>query len=185
MKIINHQNLIKKFLKKEKLNNIALIDGQNLYMGVTEEKWKIDYEKMYIYLKDKYKAKEIYYFLGYSNKENESLYKKLKKSGYIIKWKSKGSKEIYSEKKGNVDTNIVFFAMHAMLERKDFNKFILISGDGDYIDLVKYLIKKKKFEKIIFPNKKRSSHYKKLGDKYTDHLKKIKSDIEYLKKRKG
>jgi hypothetical protein len=48
-------------------------------------------------------------------------------------------------------------------EKDDFEKIILVSGDGDYKNVVDYLIKKERFLKILFPNRKFSSSlYKKL-----------------------
>jgi hypothetical protein len=43
-------------------NNYCFIDGQNLHLGTLEEGWKIDTKKFRIYLKDKYKANNAYYF---------------------------------------------------------------------------------------------------------------------------
>ena len=83
-------------------------------------------------------------------------------------------------KKGNVDTDIVFEIMKNVIDNKDFNKVILVSGDGDYKKLVDYLLKKDKFKKILFPNKKfASSLYKKLGAEFFDYLDNIKSYIKY------
>ena len=57
------------------------------------------------------------------------------------------------------------------MDDKLFTKIILVSGDGDYKKVVDYLIKKNRFEKILFPNKKfASSLYKKLTSRYFDHL---------------
>jgi len=75
--------------------------------------------------------------------------------------------------------------MKSLIENSDFDKIILVSGDGDYKKLVDYLIKKNKFKKILFPNKKfASSLYKKLGSEYFDYLENIKVHIGY-KKEKG
>jgi len=85
-----------------------------------------------------------------------------------------------------VDTDIVFEIMKSLIE-EDFDKVVLVSGDGDYKKVVDYLVKKSKFEKILFPNKKfASSLYKKLGNKFFTHLSHsdIKTKIEY-KNRKG
>lgn len=73
-------------------------------------------------------------------------------------------------KKGNVDSDIVFEAMRRLLdEPSEFEKIILVSGDGDYKKLVDYLVKKNRFLKILFPNKKfASSLYNKLGGERTD-----------------
>jgi hypothetical protein len=57
--------------------------------------------------------------------------------------------------------------MKKIAENADFEKVVLVSGDGDYKMLVDYLIEKDRFEKILFPNKKFSSSlYKKIGAKY-------------------
>jgi uncharacterized LabA/DUF88 family protein len=69
--------------------------------------------------------------------------------------------------KGNVDTDIVFEIMKNLVENIDFDKIILISGDGDYKKLVDYLIGKNRFKRILFPNgDKASSLYNKLDNKF-------------------
>ena len=68
-------------------NNIAFIDGQNLHLGTTESKWKIDHYKFRIYLKDKYHVSEAYYFLGYIKEEQQDLYNNLQKAGFIVLFK--------------------------------------------------------------------------------------------------
>ena len=61
--------------------------------------------------------------------------------------------------------------MKKIYKKEDFDKVILVSGDGDYKLLVDFLIKENKFEKILFPDGKRaSSLYKKLGSEYYDSL---------------
>lgn len=71
-------------------------------------------------------------------------------------------------KKGNVDTDIVFEMMKSLIENNNFNKMILVSGDGDYKKTVDYLITKDKFKRILFPNgRKASSLYNTLDNKFT------------------
>ena len=165
------------FTSKTILKNIAFIDGQNLHLGVIESNWKIDYQKLRIYLHDKYGIKEAYYFFGYVIEEQQLLYKHLQKSGYTVLFKEH-KESFLGKKKGNVDSDIVFEMMKFLTE-KGFDKMLLISGDGDYKKVVDYLISKNRFKKIIFPNKKyASSLYKKLGSEYYDFL-----DNEALKKK--
>lgn len=160
-------------------NNYAFIDGQNLHLGTLEDNWKVDLNKFKIYLKDKYKVSNAYYFLGYLNDEQSDLYKSLQEAGFIVLFKEHNSNQL-GKKKGNVDTDIVFEIMKSIIEKENFNKIILVSGDGDYKKLVDYLIKKEMFEKILFPNKNfASSLYKTLGSEYYDFMKNIKSYIEY------
>lgn len=154
----------------EKDSNLAFIDGQNLHLGTTQNGWKIDHKKFRIYLKDKYHVDEAYYFLGYVSEEQQNLYKNLQKAGFIVLFKEHSS-ALKGEKKGNVDTDIVFEIMKTIIERKDFSKLLLVSGDGDYKKLVDYLIKKSLFKKILFPNRKfASSLYKQISWQYFDHL---------------
>lgn len=171
------------YMKKE--NNIAFIDGQNLYYGTKDNNWKIDFKKFRIYLKDKYHVNEAYYFFGYIDEEQQPLYNNLQKAGFIVTFREHIS-SLKGTKKGNVDTDIVFEGMKALIERDDMNGILLISGDGDYKKMVDYLIERKKFVKILFPNMQvASSLYKSISRKYFDHLDKesLRRKIGYTKKR--
>jgi uncharacterized LabA/DUF88 family protein len=91
----------------------------------------------------------------------------LQKAGFIIIFREH-SKGMTGSKKGNVDTDIVFEMMKSLIENNNFNKMVLVSGDGDYKKTVDYVILKNKFERILFPNgKKSSSLYNTLDNKYT------------------
>ncbi|MEK7134301.1 MAG: NYN domain-containing protein [Patescibacteria group bacterium] len=163
---------------KRNKTNLAFVDGQNLYLGTKEENWIVNLAKFRIYLKDKYAVSEAYYFLGYVNNDNEDLYNEIQKAGFIVVFKEHTSK-LLAKKKGNVDTDIVFEIMKNLVDNHEFNKIILVSGDGDYKKLVDYLIGKDKFKKILFPNKKfASSLYKKLGSEFFDYLGNIKKYIQ-------
>jgi uncharacterized LabA/DUF88 family protein len=169
------------YMKNEFLN-IAFIDGQNLHLGTKEDGWKIDLVKFRIYLKEKYHVHEAYYFLGYVSEVQQDLYNRLQKAGFIVSFKEHNT-AMSGTKKGNVDTDIVFEIMKNVIENNDFHKILLVSGDGDYKKVVDYLVRKEKFEKILFPNKKfASSLYKKLTVKYFDYLNQpeVKKKIEYL-----
>lgn len=70
-------------------------------------------------------------------------------------------------------------------EPEEFNKILLVSGDGDFKILVDYLIKKDRFLKILLPNQKfASSLYKELGSEYYDYLSHTRPMFEYYKKNK-
>ena len=72
-------------------------------------------------------------------------------------------------------------------KKENFDKIIIVSGDGDYKMLIDFLIEEKRFEKILFPDSRyASSLYKKLGSTYFDYLDlpDIRSKIE-VKKEKG
>ena len=166
-------------MKNEKEKNLAFIDGKNLYRG-TDDSWKIDLNKFRTYLNKKYKVEKAYYFLGFLNEKYQYLYDRIQEAGFILKFREHNSM-MEGKKKGNVDTNIIFNVMEKMYEQEDFDKVIIVAGDGDYKILVDFLIKKEKFKKILFPSEKSaSSLYKELGSEYFDYLDKedIKSKIK-------
>jgi uncharacterized LabA/DUF88 family protein len=70
---------------------------------------------------------------------------------------------LHGNKRGNVDCDMVFEAMKYLIENNNSDRMYLISGDGDYLKLVNYLILKCRFGKILFPNKNASSLYKELS----------------------
>ncbi len=179
--------------EKPQEKNIAFIDSQNLHFGTIKcdmcaiilqkniremelldctcgQAWEVDLTRFYIYLKENYQVDDAYYFIGYINKKNDDLYKQISDAGFTILFKEH-NKKAKSAKKGNVDTDIVFEIMKNVVDNTDFDNIVLVSGDGDYIKMVKYLVEKKVFKKVLFPNRKfYSSLYKQLGDYYTAHL---------------
>ena len=165
---------------KEK-NNLAFIDGQNLYMGTNSDDppWKVDFSQLREYLRKKYKVSKVYYFLGFVIDENDSLYDKIQEAGFILKFRKHNS-AMLGKKKGNVDSDIIFAIMKKLYKKESFDKIILVSGDGDYKMLVDFLIEENRFKKILFPNKQfASSLYKKITRVYFDYLVNIKHRIKF------
>ena len=161
------------------MKNYCFIDWQNLYQSLN---WQIDYKKFRIYLRDKYKIEKAYYFIDFKWDEN-SLYEKLQESGFIlvfnIKWKN-----LQSNKKWNIDTNLVFNVMKKIIH-DDFDKIVLVSGDWDYKMMIDYLIEQNRFLKVIVPNLKfASSLYKNhnnLESRFLANLDDLKEKLEYKK----
>jgi len=143
-------------------NNYAFIDSQNLNLGVKSQGWKLNFSRFRIFLEDKYKVKKAFIFIGYVP-NNQSLYTELQKSEYIcifkptMEIKEGGGIRI----KGNVDAELV---LHTMIEYTNYDKAVIVSGDGDFHCLVEYLIKNNKLLKIIVPNKKYSSLLRKFSN---------------------
>lgn len=133
---------------KKEVNNVAYIDGANLYNGVKQFRWQFDYRRFRVWLSEKYKVKQAYLFLGLVPKYKD-LYKHLQEIGYTLVFK-----EIIfdgdGKAKGNCDADIVVLAMQDAYENR-FNSSILVSSDGDYTPLVKFLISKNKIETVISP----------------------------------
>jgi len=104
--------------------------------------------------------------------KNQPLYEIIQEAGFILQFRKHNS-AMKGKKKGNVDSDIIFDVMHKLYKKENFNKILLISGDGDYKMLVDFLIKENKFKKILFPNKKyASSLYKDISRQYFDNLSK-------------
>ena len=171
-------------------NNLAFIDGQNLYMGTSKSEpcWSIDLARFRVYLAQKYSVSTAYYYLGFVQERDniEQLYEMIQSAGFILVFRQHNA-AMLGKKKGNVDTDIVFSIMKRLYKKEDFNKIVLVSGDGDYKMLVDFLVEENRLKKILFPNKKfASSLYKKLGREYFDYLEgdDVKKKIEH-KKEKG
>lgn len=157
------------------MNNYAFIDAQNLNLSIQTLGWKVDFQRLRIYLKDKYKIEKAFFFLGYV-KENEFLYKKLRNIGFeiifkpILKYKN-------GKIKGNVDAELV---LQTMIEYSKFDQAVIITGDGDFHCLVSYLIKQNKLKKLLVPNKK---SYSSLLKRFPNYLAFV-SDLEHKLKMK-
>ena len=143
----------------KKINNLAFIDGQNLYMGTacdSDNAWRINFKKFRIYLREKYNVERAYYYLGFVIDENQELYDMIQEAGFILTFRKHNSAMV-GKKKGNVDTDIVFNIMKRLYKKESFDKIVIVSGDGDYRKLVDFLIKEGRFKKILFPNRKFAS----------------------------
>lgn len=143
--------------------NYAFIDSQNLNLGVKSSGWSLDFKKFRLYLLNKYNVKAAFLFIGHIP-GNEMLYTNLQRCGYILVFKPtleiKKDSKIFV--KGNVDAELV---LHTMIEFNNFDKAVIVSGDGDFDCLIEYLDKKNKLEKILVPNDRYSSLLRKFNKK--------------------
>ena len=173
--------------KRDQLfHNEAFIDGQNLHYGTThsEPSWKVDVVKFREYLRSKFSVKNAYYFLGCYDSALQPMYSSLRKAGFILIFR-KHQRENISHKKGNVDTDLVFYVMYKLYIHENIDKIILVSGDGDYYRMVKFLYDEGKLGKIIFPARKNASTlYKQIDAKYTMFLDAdgVKKKVAYIDK---
>lgn len=167
--------------KKKGPINYAFIDSQNLYLGVKSQGWKLDYARFRIYLREKYQVERAFIFIGYIT-GNESLYTSLQQAGYIGVFKptlpiKKGNKIVV---KGNVDAELV---LHTMIEYKNYERAVIVSGDGDFHCLIEHLEAKRKLLKLLVPNKHGFSHLLRKFRDYVVYLHDIRSKVEKKKER--
>ncbi len=87
--------------KQAQENNLAFIDGQNLYMGTDSDKpsWHVDLKRFRVYLRDKYKVSKAFYFLGCVVDSNDKLYDEIQEAGFILKFLENIKKKIIYKKK--------------------------------------------------------------------------------------
>ena len=158
-------------------NNYAFIDSQNLNLAIRDQGWILDYKRFRKYLEQKYNITQAFLFIGYVP-SNENLYTSLQKYGYLLIFKP--TLVLQSGKpKGNIDAELV---LHSVIEMQNYDKAIIVAGDGDYHCLVDYLIKQDKLLHLMIPNKyKYSSLLKKFANKIV-FMNSLKEKLEYKKR---
>lgn len=166
----------------KKAKTYAFIDSQNLNLGTSKDirkkgkiiykGWKLDFKKFRRYLSDKFRVNKTFLCIGYI-KQNKNLYRKLRADGYELVFKPT-VKDRIGKPKGNVDAELVLYA--AAIEFPNYDKAVIVSGDGDFYCLHEYLEKNHKLLQIIIPNSKSESSLLKPFHKY-------KTFIEFEKKK--
>lgn len=131
---------------KKNENNFAFIDGQNLNLGIKSLGWKLNYTRFRKYIAEKYSVSTAYYFVGYVP-GNQPLYSELQKAGFVLIFKPTIPDDA-GNVKGNVDADLV---LQAMIDFPNYDKAIIVSSDGDFYSLVKYLYKNSKLRFVISP----------------------------------
>ncbi len=161
-------------------NNFAYIDGANLYKGVISSGWNIDFTKFRKWLSDKYQVSRAYYFIGMIP-EQKLLYAALQKAGFTLIFKEV-IYEANGKPKGNCDADLVLQAVIDAFEN-NCEKQILVSSDGDYASLVKFLTLKGKIKVILSPRtSKECSILLKRTNAPITYLRDVKGKIEFIKK---
>lgn len=147
-----------KSVKTKRIATYAFIDASNIIYGTRNEGWRVDFEKLYKYLRERYNCRKIYYFGGLdsSNEKQKSFYKILKRLGFelIVKpvkfYPQPGGGLV---RKANCDVDLTFYAM------RDIDKFdrgIFLTGDGDFFILFEHFIKLKR-QVIVIANARRTA----------------------------
>jgi uncharacterized LabA/DUF88 family protein len=154
-------------------NNIAYIDGANLYKGIESLGWKLDYLRFRKWLTDKYQVKRSYLFIGLVPKFKD-LYTYLQESGFTLIFKETtydGSGKI----KGNCDADLVLQVISDYYEN-NFGKAVIVASDGDYASLIDFLKDRKRIKILLSPADER---------KCSILLKRTNIPITYLRDKKS
>jgi uncharacterized LabA/DUF88 family protein len=160
------------------MNNYAFIDGQNLHKGIKSLGWTLDYKRLRKYLSDKYDVAKAFIVMGYIA-SNTDLYTALQNYGFILIFKP-----ILTYKdgtvKGNCDADLV---LNTMIRLREFDQAVLVTGDGDYFCLVKYLKDEGKLKAVLVPEiKNYSALLKPFASGYLTSVSEQRAKLEYKKR---
>lgn len=194
--------------------NYAFIDSQNLNLGVQNSGWKMDWRKFREWLKSEYNVEKAFMFIGYMSENEalyEQMYAHgflvVLKPTLEIKPRpapadqlsvsaqhSVGDKDKRGEKhgpkteveeksqvKGNIDADLVLYAMK---ELPNYDKAIIVSGDGDFFSLIEYLAQQEKLSKVLTPNWRYSTLLKDFAP-YIEDIKTYRRELSYRDFRRG
>ena len=155
--------------------NYAFIDAQNLNSGLSKLGWKIDWKRFREYLRTVAWIEVAYVFLWFIP-GNQDLYLMLQKSGFVVVFKEILTTESW-EIKGNIDAEMI---LQAMIDYDRYDQALIVSGDGDFTCLLRYLEQNHKLLWILAPYEKGlSSLIQKLAWNKIEYLRALRKQIEY------
>ena len=165
---------------KKTTNNYAFLDSQNLNLAIRDLGWKLDFARFRVYLQERYAVTKAFLFIGYIEGNND-LYTALQEAGFICIFKPT---LVYKDgtTKGNCDAELV---LHTMIQYQNFEKAVIVTGDGDFYCLVQYLLEQGKLEAVLVPNQfKFSALLKfKIFRPYLRYMNDLKQRLQYDKKK--
>jgi len=131
----------------QQLSTFIQIDLQNLFFEARNQGQKIDFEKIWAYFSDReteFLTDAIVYMIQSEDFDSSKFEQKLRTTGYSLRIKKavklfKGGRYVYRQ-----TNHDVAIAVDCMDRLNSFNKWILMSGDGDFADLCHYLKQKGK-----------------------------------------
>lgn len=169
---------------KETNSIYVFIDASNLWEAFKVKGKFLDYQKISVYLKEKFQGTQIQIFFysaypaqgtrGYSLEGRHKFFYLLEtRFGYIVRKKElkripvskNGNEEI--KEKGNMDVEITIDCLDRL---KEYNTAVLFTGDSDFLALVTHL---KKFNKKVYIFSSQNNISQELrtgGDGYFDIL---------------
>ena len=163
----------------------AFIDSQNLNLGTSKDVyrgkkkiysgWKLDYKKFRTYLTNKFRIKKAFLFIGFIQ-QNAKMYKQLQSFGYELVFKPT-VKDTQGKTKGNVDAELVLHT--AAIQFPNYDKAVVVSGDGDFYCLYEYLEKYKKLLSVVIPNRHSESSLLNKFQKYKTFLYREQQSLQF------
>lgn len=161
------------------MKTYAFIDASNIIYGARAEGWLLDQKKLFQYLKNKFSVSEAFFYYGKDskNKKQEKFLNKLRQFGYNLRIKE--MKRYGKRTKANCDVDLT---MDMLLKAREYKRAIVLTGDGDFTPLLKYLKSVKKEIIVISSPHITAKEIKSLtGGNYID-LGNLKYLLEYKKR---
>lgn len=160
-------------------DNYAFVDSQNLNLSIRELGWRLDFGRFRVYLKEKYGVTKAFLFIGFVSGNND-LYIALQEAGFVCIFKPTLTYKDGTTK-GNCDAELV---LEAMIQYPNYDQAVIVTGDGDFYCLVKYLLGKGKLKNVLIPNRfKFSALLKwKMFRPYLRYLNDLRHKLAYKKK---
>lgn len=137
---------------KPRKPNYAFIDNENVNISIQKQWWKIDRGKLIKRLKSEYNVGKAYMFMGYLE-TYQPMYNFFESLGYTLIFKPMNPNPKVPNK-GNVDAELV---LQAMIDYRAYYQAVVVSGDGDFACLMRYLHGRNKLAQVVVPNDKRYS----------------------------
>lgn len=134
-------------IKKSKIiKTYAFVDASNIIYGARAEGWLIDQKKLLQYLKSKFGVSKVFFYYGQDSKniKQQKFLKRLEQFGYVLRIKE--IKRYGTKSKANCDVDLT---MDVLLKIKEYQRAIMLTGDGDFLPLIQYMIKQGKEVVII------------------------------------
>ncbi len=158
-------------------NNYAFIDSQNVNLAIRSQGWVLDWRRFRVYLHEKYHVSKAFLFIGFVS-SNQKLYGILREAGFILVFKPT---LLLADGmiKGNVDAELV---LHSMIQFDNYEKAVIVSGDGDFYCLVEYLINQNKLKCLLIPNFYKYSALLRKFVRYADFMDRLRERVGQNKK---
>ena len=165
---------------KQRGNNFAFIDSQNLNLSIRELGWHLDWKRFRVCLEEKYGVSKAFLFIGFVSGNND-LYTSLQEAGFICIFKPTLTYQ-NGTTKGNCDAEMV---LQAMIQYPNYDKAIIVTGDGDFYCLALYLHEQNKLKNLIIPNRLKFSALLKwdVFHSYLRFMNDLENRLSYKKKK--
>ena len=117
----------------------------------------MDWNKFRHFLQKEFAVTQAYMFIGYME-GYQQMYEQLSGYGYTVIFKPTVAFETKDQQvtvtKGNVDVELV---LQVMKDYEQYDQAVVVSADGDFYSLIKYLLQQGKLRTLIVPSQKYSN----------------------------